>query len=245
MQIGHGNNRNGASRPNKKITMTPLISVIIPVRNGSNYLAEALIAIKSQQVDMEIIVVDDGSTDNTCQIAESFGCVILKHPTSKGVPAAKNTALKIAQGKYILFHDHDDVMNENSLRQMLKELQENAEVFAVMAQLKDFLSPELTAAEMKKVIIRPEPYFGLFSGAILMKKEIFDVIGLFDETLKAGDIIEWTSKMNRHNLQIKRLNFPAVNRRIHNSNFGRTNKENEYKDYATILRSKIRQEVGK
>lgn len=221
----------------------PLISIIMPVKNGSNYIKEALIGIRSQNVDMEIIVVDDVSQDDTAQIAESFGCIVLKHQVSKGPTIAKNTALKIAKGKYIMFHDHDDVMNKNVLFQMLEEVQQNKEISAVMAQMKDFFSPELSDEEKKKIILRIEPYFGLFSGATLMKREVFDVIGFFDENIKAGEIIDWTAKMNERNLKIRKLNFVAANRRIHNSNYGRTNKENEFKDYAAILRSKIKRDV--
>lgn len=212
----------------------------MPVKNGSNYIKEALQAIKSQNVDMEIIVVDDGSTDDSSQIATDFGCVVLKHDTSKGAVVSKNTALKVAKGRYIMFHDHDEVMNDNILSQMLKEFQENEEIFAVMAKLQDFYSPELLEEERKKVTIKSDPYSGLFSGAILMKKELFDVIGLFDENRKAGEIIEWTAKMDQNNLQIKKLDLVAANRRIHNSNYGRTNKGNEYQNYAAILRSKIK-----
>lgn len=223
--------------------MAPLISIIIPVKNGANYLAEALSAIQSQNVNMEIIIVDDASSDNTAQLAKNFGCVLLQHPISKGSTIAKNTALKIARGKYIMFHDHDDVMKQNVLVTMLKELEDNAEIFAVMAQLEDFFSPELAEEERKKIVIKSAPYFGLFSGAILMKKEIFERIGLFNENIQAGEILDWTSKMNAAGLYIKKLNFTAANRRIHNSNFGRTNKEKEYKDYAAILRSKIKRHV--
>ena len=216
-----------------------LVSIIMPVRNGSNYIEEALSAIKSQDIDMEIIAVDDGSNDDTAQIAESFGCIVVKHPTSKGPVIAKNTALKIARGRYVMFHDHDDVMTFNALPQMLKELQENEGIFAVMAQMQDFFSPELSEDERKKIALRTESYSGLLSGAILMKKEVFDKIGLFDETLKAGDAMYWNSKMKANNLGIKKLNFIAANRRIHNASFGRTNKKTEFKDYAAILRSKI------
>ena len=217
----------------------------MPVKNGSNYFREALKNIQLQNVDMEIIVVDDGSSDDTSEIAESFGCIILKHSISKGLVASKNTALKIAKGEYIMFHDHDDVLNYNVLPRMIQELQKSEDAFAVMAQLQDFSSPELSEAERKKVLIRTEPYFGLFSGAILMKKAVFDKIGLFDESLNAGDIIDWSNKMRENNFQIKKLNFVSTNRRIHNSNFGRTNKENEYKNYAKILRSNIKRGAAK
>lgn len=217
-----------------------LVSVIMPIKNGANYMREALEEIKSQNVNMEIIVVDDGSSDDTAMIAESFGCVVLKHELCKGLVASKNTALKVAKGKYIMFHDHDDVMNQDVLSKMLNEIQESEEIFAVMAQIKDFISPDLSEEDRQKVIARPNLYCGLFSGATLIRKEVFDVIGLFDEKLQAGEIIDWQSKMNEKNLGIKKLDFVATNRRIHNSNFGRTNKEKEFKDYASILRSKIK-----
>lgn len=217
------------------------ISIIMPVKNGSNYLAQALTAIKAQNVKMEIILVNDGSSDNTVQIAQDFGCIVLHHEESKGLVASKNTALKVARGKYIMFHDHDDLLNQNALAKMLKEFEENPEISAVMAQLQDFFSPELSEKEKARVLLRAEAYCGLFSGAILMKKQVFEVIGLFDENLQAGDAIEWKNKMDKNNLPIKRLNFVSVNRRIHNSNYGRVNKGREYKDYASILRAKIRE----
>lgn len=218
----------------------PLVSIIIPVKNGENYLAEALSAIKAQNVAMEIIVVDDASSDNTAQIAENFGCIVLKHQVCQGPVSSKNTALKIAKGQYIMFHDHDDVLNENALAQLLKELEEDQEIFAVTAQIKDFFSPELPEEEKKKIALRAQPYSGIFSATILMRKKVFDIIGLFNENIKAGEIIEWSGKMNQHNLATKKINFVSANRRIHNSNFGRTQKEKEFKDYATILRSRLK-----
>lgn len=220
--------------------MTALTSIIIPVKNGSNYLAEALEAIKLQNVNTEIIVVDDASNDNSAEIAKYFGCIVLKHQTCKGPVIAKNTALKVASGKYIMFHDHDDIMREDSLAKMISEIEKDELFFAVMAQLQDFFCPKLSAQESAKLALKSEPYFGLFSGAILMKKEIFNIIKPFEENIQAGEILDWTNKMSLHNLPIKRLNFIATKRRIHNSNFGRTNKDAEYKDYAAILRSRIK-----
>lgn len=219
---------------------TPTVSIIMPVKNGANYLAEALTAIKAQNVDMEIIVVDDASNDNSALIAESFGCVVLKHDVCKGAVSSKNTALKVARGKYVMFHDHDDVMNENVLATMLEQLESNEEIFAVMAKLQDFFCSELPEEEKRKIGLRLESYFGVFSAAILMRRKVFDIIGLFDESLRAGDIIAWSAKVNQHKLPTKKLDLVSANRRIHRSNFGRTQKATEYKDYATILRSNLK-----
>lgn len=72
-----------------------------------------------------------------------------------------------------------------------------------------------------------------------MKKEIFNTIGLFNENLKAGEIIEWQQKMDSAGLKIKKLDYTSTNRRLHSSNFGKTNKTAELKDYAAILRAKL------
>ncbi|MDR1167961.1 MAG: glycosyltransferase [Heliobacteriaceae bacterium] len=211
-----------------------LISVIIPVKNGANYLQEAIEGIKKQNMNMEIIVVDDASDDNTVQIAESMGCRVVKHETNKGQVAAKNTGLKEANGEFILFHDHDDVMNAGVLEQMYKAFDKDTAV--VMAKVKDFLSPDATD---NKAVIKPDAYYGLFTGAVLIRKNVFDTIGFFDENLNTGEIIEFSAKLDEYGFKTKKIDLIATNRRVHNTNYGKTNKNKEFKDYATVLRGKL------
>ena len=64
--------------------MNKLISIIIPVKNGEKYIAETLDGIKKQDLNTEIIVFDDGSTDNTAEIAKKYDCKVITHKTSKG-----------------------------------------------------------------------------------------------------------------------------------------------------------------
>lgn len=218
--------------------MNDLISVIIPVKNGSNYIKEALEGIKKQQMNVEIIVVDDCSDDNTVEIAKSYGCKIVKHDSPKGQVAGKNSGLKIACGKYILFHDHDDIMEDGALKKLYNEFE--PDTMAVEAKVQDWYSPELSEEEKVKTPIKSEPYWGLFTGAILIKKEIFDKIGFFNESVHTGEIIEWQSKMDSNNLTIKKIDFISTKRRIHSSNFGRTNQKTELKNYAAILREKLK-----
>jgi glycosyltransferase involved in cell wall biosynthesis len=214
-----------------------LISVIIPVKNGANYIHEAIAGIKKQNMNTEIIVVDDNSDDETAKIAQSMNCLVIKNEKTRGPVIAKNTGLKEAKGQFILFHDHDDVMNENVLLQMHKELVSDESTSAVMAKVKDFISPD--TSENNTAIIKTEPYYGLLTGAMLFRKEVFEKTGLFDENLTAGEILSLTAKMNENSLKTKKLDIISTNRRIHNTNYGKTNQKKEYQDYASILRSKL------
>lgn len=72
-------------------------------------------------------------------------------------------------------------------------------------------------------------------------KEALEEIKLQDVNI---DIIDWCAKMKENNLEIKKLDFVSVNRRIHNTNFGRTHKEKEYQDYASILRAKLKRKAA-
>ena len=218
--------------------MSELISVIMPVRNGSNYIEEALESIERQGMAVEVIVVDDGSTDDTALIASAHGAKVIRHPVCRGPVIAKNSGIAAATGDYVVFFDHDDIMRDNSLKTLYRELSNDPVAAAVEAQVKDFLSPEI--GPMPGIVIRPEPYYGLFTGAILIRRSVFDVIGPFDAGIKAGEMISWFSKMEQNDLSIKKIDFVATDRRIHRTNFGQTSKEVEYKDYARVLRERIK-----
>jgi glycosyltransferase involved in cell wall biosynthesis len=212
-----------------------LISIIMPVKNGVNYIQEAIEGIKKQNMNMEIIVIDDGSTDNTAEIAKELGCVVIKNPKNLGQDTSKNIGLKCARGDYILFHDHDDVMRDNALVKMCKEFEQNKELQVVIAKLKDFVSPEL---KNKNVPIREEAYHGLLTGAVLFKREVFDTIGYFDEKITTGGV-DILLRLKEHNIKTKKINIISTNRRIHDNNYGRTNKQKEHEDYAALLRGKL------
>ena len=219
--------------------MNDLISVIIPVKNGSKYIAEAIKGIQKQNMNVEIIVVDDCSNDTTVEIAKLFDCKIVRHDVSKGPVAGKNSGLKVAAGKYVMFHDHDDVMRDGVLQKLYDEISSNNDISAVEAKVQDFYSPDLSEEERLKTPIKQEPYWGLFTGAILIKKEVFDNIGYFGENVQAGEIIEWQSKMDAANLKVKKIDIVSTDRRLHSTNFGKTNKGTEFKDYASILRARL------
>ena len=216
-----------------------MVSIIIPCRNGSAYLAEAIAGIQAQNVPVEIVLVDDGSTDDSGRIAAELGCRVIRKEKSEGQVKAKNDALKVITGEYVMFHDCDDVMQLGALARLVAALEEDASIMAVEAKVEDFVSPELPPETGRRIKGKDAPYWGLFTGAVLMRTAIWKIIGEFNPALHTGEIIEWQGKMDAHALAIRKLDFVACRRRIHQSNFGRTSQKTEYGDYASVLRAKL------
>ena len=219
-----------------------LISVIIPCQNGINYLKEAIDSVKRQEMNTEIIVVDDGSTDDTANLARKCGVRVYSIPRS-GSSVARNVGLKNAKGDFVLFLDHDDILTENALKTLYNEFISDVSLGFVQGKLQDFISPELDNDDKKSLAPRKEPYGGTLAGAFLFKKSIFDIVGGFDENLKTGENVEFILRLNNTNggggIKTKKIDFIATLRRLHKTNKGRTMQKQENKDYSTILRAKI------
>ena len=210
----------------------------MPVKNGEKYLKEAIQGIKKQKMNVEIIIVNDGSTDSTEQIAKEMGCIVINHAQSRGQVVAKNTGLKYAHGEYTMFHDGDDIMNDDVLEVLYYTLEVDPSIVAVMGKIKDFISPD--CEKLQENTIKLEPYYGLFTGAVLMRHNLFDTIGLFNENVHTGEIIEWENKIRQHHLMMKKIDLVTTNRRIHDNNFGKTHRNTEFQNYAHILRQKLK-----
>jgi glycosyltransferase involved in cell wall biosynthesis len=208
-----------------------MISVIIPVKNGTNYLAEAVERIKKQNVEHEIIVVDDGSTDKTAELGRSLGCKVVSIPNS-GQDAAKNVGLGNSSGELVVFHDHDDVLYDGAFEAMFKAFDEDTH--AVMAMAQDFVSPDTKCV----VAPRSKPYFGFLSGAVMFRRAVFEKIGMFRADIQTG-AVDIFLRMKEHGIEPKRIDRISVRRRIHDTNFGRVHRAKGRADYAVILRAKL------
>ena len=216
--------------------MQDIISVIIPSYNGEKYIKECIESIQSQDFPHEIIVIDDISTDKTAQIAEEMGCKVIINKVHKGQVAGKNTGIRESKGNYWLTIDQDDKFTPNALRTLYEEMQKSPDNKIIMAQLKDFCSPD-TPEQAK--FVKPKPFRGILTGSTLFKKEVFDLIGEFREDIITGDVIDLTNRLKKVGIEITNFDFVACDRRIHNANLGRTNQADEYKDYAKVLRERL------
>jgi glycosyltransferase involved in cell wall biosynthesis len=221
-----------------------MISIIIPCRNGVNYLAEAVAGIQRQNVSVEISVVDDGSTDDTAKLAASLGCKVISIPHS-GLSAALNVGLKAARGEYILFHDHDDVLIEGALARLRVALENDPASLAVLARLVDFVSPELDDGIKRTLLPKTEPYHGLITGAALFRRGIFAMIGCFDESLETVPGSAFLALAQEKDIKIKKIDFVSAKRRLHDANMGRTMPMREKEEQASLVRAMLARRLRK
>src|SRR5215469_2999794 len=128
------------AKPANKLRVVT-VSVIIPAYNYGRFLGEAIASVQAQTVtDLEIIVVDDGSTDNTPELLASFDDrrLVTVRTSNRGDSAARNTALPLVQGRYIAFLDADDRWRPTKLELQLQLLNSEPEVGFVFSDFVRF-----------------------------------------------------------------------------------------------------------
>ncbi|MEP0753544.1 glycosyltransferase [Trichocoleus sp. Lan] len=168
------------------------VSAIVPVYNGEQFLAEAIQNILNQNYQpLEIIVVDDGSTDKTAEVAGRYkDSIHYVYQPNSGPSAARNRGLRMAKGDAIAFLDVDDLWSENNLKLQTDYLVDNPSVEIVQGLIQNLKISQLTP---ENAIFEKhyQPYNYINLGSALYRKSVFDKIGLFDESLSFAEDVDW------------------------------------------------------
>ena len=167
----------------------PLITVIIATHNYANFLPKAIESIIFQTYkNFEIVVVDDGSTDNTKSVIERYPFVTYCYQQSKGVSAARNAGVKKAKGDYLVFLDADDWLEKDALEQNYNEIKDKSHVAFVSGNYY-FLRAETGTSELVSVSVPNQHYARLLQSnyigmlaTVLFQRWVFLNIQ-FDESL--------------------------------------------------------------
>ena len=220
----------------------PAISVIIPAYNAERYLEETVQSVSMQRWEgpSEIIVVNDGSADGTEMLAKSLGCRVISIPQSGPAAAARNEGIKNALHDLIFFLDADDVLTEGGFEALYAPMEQDPDVGSVFGKAKDFISPDVPENDAKKIKYDDEGYEGRLTGCSFLRKEVFELVGLFDESLKSGETVDWMVRLRASSVRIARIPDIVLLRRIHLSNMGRLDPRGEMMNYAAILRKRMK-----
>ena len=218
-----------------------MLSVIIPAFNAEHYLPQAVHSILQESWDgpREILLIDDGSTDNTVQVARALNCRVFCKERG-GAASARNLGIEKAEGAWIFLLDADDIAVPGALERLYSPFLENSDVMAVFGRAEDFVSPELTPEQTRMLQARPAPYEGILPGCSLIRKRVFDQIGLFDTTLRSGETVDWMIRLRASGIPAVKIEDVVLQRRLHLSNTGRVQHRQELENYAALLRRRLK-----
>jgi glycosyltransferase involved in cell wall biosynthesis len=170
----------------------PLVSVIIPAYNSERFIAEALESVRQQNYEpLEIIVVDDGSTDGTRSCVKRLGKDIsYTYQSNRGPAAARNTGIGIAGGELIAFLDADDYWPVNKLKVQLARMKRDPAIEVVLGRIQ--CTGILTQADRAIRFEGPDnTMISICLGSGVFRKSVFDKVGLFDEALRHYEDHDW------------------------------------------------------
>lgn len=238
---------------NLEKTNENLISVIIPVYNGEKYLSECLDSVLNQTYqNLEIIIVNDGSNDNTKSIVEEYvkrdnRIMLLNNDESRGVAEARNIGIKTANGNYVAFVDADDVVSNDYVEKLFTKMDEEVDVvcsgyYEVQNDVNNILKIHTLP---NKVCKNVDESYSLYSECLtdnvamqavwgkIFKKELFDNVSF--EPLMVGEDEVLFVQVMISNAVIKTSEYKGYYYRIHDdsalrkANEGKKFAENNYK----------------
>jgi glycosyltransferase involved in cell wall biosynthesis len=195
-------------QPEAAMAKDPTVTVIIPTYNRAHFIGRAISSVLSQTYsDFELIVVDDGSTDNTAKVVGGFKdhrIVYFKHKSNLGISAARNTALRVSRGQYIAFLDDDDEWLPNKLSDQLDALAKAPSgVGAVYTQLRRVQKDRVKLGYREtppegyihgQVLSRPVIYLS----TLMLKRDHLEKTGVFDEGFALAEDWDFLIRLSKH-----------------------------------------------
>jgi len=209
--------------------MPSLISCIVPVYNGERYLGETLDSILAQtHQPLEIVVVDDGSTDRTVSVAAGFGRrVQYCWQENAGEAAARNRGLSMAQMNFIAFLDAADLWHPEKLAKQIAKFEEKPEMDLCFTSFQNFWIPELAAEEQRyRRSPLSQPQSAWSTSTVLARRAVFARFGNFkdDGSLAVGsESMIWFLRAQEQGAVVTVLPEVLMYRRMHTANCSRMN----------------------
>lgn len=222
----------------------PFVSIIIPVYNGERFIAEAIESVRLQNYEpREVIVVDDGSDDDTPRIVQCFQDVRYMRQDNQGVSAARNTGIHNSTGELIAFLDADDYWARNKLNIQVDCLLNNPDIGYTLGMQRNFLECGTERPFWVKEEHLLKEHIG-FVPTLVIYRHIFEIVGFFNTNISISEDVEWFSRVV--DASISRIVVPQVvlYRRIHDANLGyRLKDENPL--WLKALRASVHRKRGR
>jgi glycosyltransferase involved in cell wall biosynthesis len=217
------------------------VSVVIPVRDGARYIASAIESVLGQsRPPAEVLVINDGSRDGTASIVSQFSGrgVRLIHQRPEGAAAARNHGVKLARYDLFAFLDADDLWTSTKLEQQCAELQSDRALDMVFGYVRQFVSQDVAPATRARLQCPNESVPGHLAGTMLIRRESFERVGLFETEWEIGEFLAWYARAQLLGLREKMLPAVLLERRLHSANQG-VLKRSDRSDYVRVLKKAL------
>lgn len=201
------------------MTSLPSVSAIVPLFNGERTIGDALSSIFQQDYpELEVIVIDDGSTDASAAIVREFPSVHLIQQENAGVAAARNRGIAAARGDLLAFLDQDDRWLPGKLRRQVEHLVANPALDYVLAYQRLVLDPlaALPSWFVPSLVERDHP--GVFPGTLVARRCAFDIVGPYDPATPPAESADWFARASDAGLAMEILPETLLEKRIHDRN---------------------------
>jgi len=214
---------------------TPTVSVVIPAFDSARYLPEAIrSALAQHHVPLEIIVVDDGSTDDTVLVARRFGSLVtVIRRDHTGIAATRNAGIAAAHGELVAFLDADDVWLPDKLARQVALLVDDPDLELVFGGVEQFVSPELVGTVPEQPVGGDDA--GRIPSAFVTRASTLARVGPMDEAVTFGDFIDWYDRAAAAGCRVAHVDAVVARRRIHDANAGRRFHD-QRADYARTMK---------
>lgn len=191
------------------------VTVVIPAYNAARTLGETLDSVMRQTAPVaEIIVVDDGSTDDTAAVATACGDVQLIRQGNAGPAAAANAGASAATGSVLAFLDADDLWTESAIAAHLALLDADPAIDGTAGYMEEFVCPSEPVETQGRFAPRSRTACWL-GGGMAVRAAAFREVGQFDPGLRAGHWIDWMDRAKRAGLRFALHDTLVLRRRLH------------------------------
>jgi glycosyltransferase involved in cell wall biosynthesis len=192
------------------------VTCVVPVHNGERYLAETLQSILAQtHGPLEVIVVDNGSTDASAAIARSLGdAVKVFQQEDRGPAGGRNRGVREARCDLVAFLDADDLFHADKIERQVARFAARPELDVSLCTAENFWEPGMEE-ESARYEAHGKTRGAYAFGTMLARRDVFERVGILDETLLHGDQIEWFMRVRDAALVVETLPDVLVSRRMH------------------------------
>jgi len=199
--------------------MSALATLVMPVHNGARFIADALDSVAAEGLDLEVVVVDDGSTDESARIATHLGVTCISQD-QRGPAAARNTAIEASSAPLIAFLDSDDLIVPGALDVQLSYLADHPRADGVMGwqRYEVIGGVELPDWARADKVGQPDEVNRPSLAASVIRRSTFDRVGLFDARFELSSDVEWLLRARDAGAVIEVVEEFVRVRRLHGAN---------------------------